>query len=197
MTIAFAALAAYLYGAVPYAYGAVYLFKGKRLTSEGTGNVGVTNAFKVGGTWAGVVTVLGEISKAALPIFMARRFFAGDLHLTLLFTFLALVGTSFSVFLRGKGGKGSTLAGYSLLFLSPYSFLIVIVLWAPFFFLSRGNPRIKKIPLLFVPFAIYGVERDWLFAFVGLLTAGLFYLNSYRRKDDYAHYHIFRQKAGA
>ena len=63
----------YLYGSIPFGYIATYIIKGKKLTEEGTGNVGVTNTFKVGGTGAGIVTILGEISKAgeakaALPL---------------------------------------------------------------------------------------------------------------------------------
>ncbi|HUT84025.1 MAG TPA: glycerol-3-phosphate acyltransferase, partial [Thermodesulfobacteriota bacterium] len=61
MNIIFWSIIAYLYGALPYAYIATYLLKRKKLTEEGTGNIGVTSAFKVGGTVAGVITVCGEI----------------------------------------------------------------------------------------------------------------------------------------
>ncbi len=72
--IIFFSLLSYLYGALPYAYIATYLIKRKHLGDEGTGNIGVTNAFKVGGTAAGIITVLGEISKAFLPVFIASSF---------------------------------------------------------------------------------------------------------------------------
>jgi len=188
---------AYLYGAIPYAYLATYLIKGKRLSKEGTGNIGVTNAFKIGGTAAGLVTVGGEISKALVPIGIGRYFFAGTLSVTLLFVFLALVGTSFSIFLKGKGGKGSTAAWNSLLILSPHSFFILLLLWTAFFKLSKGNLVIKKIPLLFILPVIYLVERDWVFTLFGLLAGMLLYLNNYRRKDDFAYYKIFQRKSGA
>lgn len=184
----------YLYGAIPYAYIATYLFKKKKLTKEGTGNIGVTNAYKVGGYPAVTITVFGEISKALIPIYLAHRFFSGNLSITLLFVYLSLVGTSFSVFLKGKGGKGSTAAMWSLLILSPYSLLILLIVWITIIKISRGNLLIKKIPLFFIPIVIFAVERDLIFSLFGLLTSFLFYLNNYGRKDDFIHYGIFHRK---
>jgi glycerol-3-phosphate acyltransferase PlsY len=108
--IIFFSFLSYLYGAIPFAYIATYLITRKNLDLQGTGNIGVTNAFKVGGYGAGIITILGEISKAFLPIYLAHRFFPGNLYPTLLFVYCTLIGTSFSVFLKGKGGKGSTVA---------------------------------------------------------------------------------------
>jgi pyruvate,water dikinase len=197
MNIIFWSVIAYLYGALPYAYIATYLLKRKKLTEEGTGNIGVTSAFKVGGTVAGVITVCGEISKALVPIGIAHYLFGGSLTVTLLFVLLALIGTSFSIFLKGRGGKGSTIAWNSLLILSPYSFFILLLLWMTLFKLSKGNLLIKKIPLLFIPPVIYFVERDWVFTLFGLLAGMLLYLNNYWRKDDFAYYKVFQWKSGA
>jgi len=195
MNILFFSIIAYLYGAIPYAHISTYLLKRKNLSKEGTGNIGVTNAFKVGGYAAGTITVFGEISKALIPIFIAHRFFSGNLSITLLFVYLSLVGTSFSIFLKGKGGKGSTLAIFSLLILSPYALFTLLALWIVILRVSRGNYLIKKIPLLFIPIVIFLFERDWIFTLFGLLTSLLFYLNSYKRKDDFVYYGIFHRKS--
>jgi len=195
MEIIFYSLISYLYGAIPYAHIATYLFKRKNLAKEGTGNIGVTNAFKVGGYTVGTVTVLGEISKALFPIFIAHRFFSGNLYITLLFVYLSLVGTSFSIFLKGKGGKGSTVAMWSLLILSWKSLFTLLILWILILKVSRGNFLIKKIPLFFIPIIIFLFEQDVFFALFGLLTSILFYLNSYKRKDDFVHYGIFHRKS--
>ena len=75
-------LLSYLYGAIPFAYIATYLITRKNLAIQGTGNIGVTNAFKIGGYGAGFITIAAEISKALLPIYLAHRFFAGNLYPT-------------------------------------------------------------------------------------------------------------------
>ena len=186
-------IVSYLYGAIPYAYLTTYWFKKKKLTKEGTGNVGVTSAFKVGGYPAGIMTLFGEASKALVPIYLAYHFFSGHLPITLLFVYLSLEGTSFSVFLKGKGGKGSTAAIWSLLILSPYSLLVLLIVFVTIIKISRGNPLIKKIPLFFIPIVLFAVERDLIFTLFGFLTSLLFYLNNYGRKDDFVYYGIFHR----
>ena len=191
--IIFFALLSYLYGAIPFAYIATYLITRKNLAKQGTGNIGVTNAFKVGGYGAGIITILGEISKAFLPIYLAHRFFAGNLYPTLLFFYCTLIGTSFSVFLKGKGGKGSTVGLWGLLILSPYSLITLTILWFPILKLSKGNQLIKRSLFFLIPIVIFIVERDVVFTLFGLLTSLLFFLTSYYKKDDFVEYGIFHK----
>lgn len=188
------AVAAYLYGAIPFAFIATRLFRHKDLRHEGTGNIGVTNAFKVGGTVAGVCSIGGEISKALVPLWMAHAFCPESHYAKFIFLLCALVGTSFSVFLKGGGGKGTTAALWGLFFLSPYACLALLALWLVILSIARDNLLIKKIPLLFIPIIIQVVERDVVFTLFAALASVLLYLNSFKRKDDFIHYGIFRHK---
>ena len=194
MMVALFAMLSYLYGSIPFGYIATSILTGEKLTEKGTGNVGVTNAFKVGGTAAGVITIAGEISKAVVPITTARLLFPGSLFDVLLLVFCALLGTSCSVFLKGKGGKGSTAALWSVLLLSPWSCLLLVVTAGILSLLARITIQVKKLQLLFIPCVIYWVERDALFTCFGLLVSLLFACNIYYRKDDFAYYNVFRQK---
>jgi len=196
MLVALFAVLSYLYGSIPFGYIATDVLKGEKLTEKGTGNVGVTNAFKVGGTIAGIITIMGEISKAAVPVYTGRALFPDSLFSTLLFVFSSLVGTSCSVFLKGRGGKGSTAALWSVLLLSPLSCLWLLVTAAMLSLLARITIRIKKLQLLCIPCVIYVVERDMVFTLFGILTSLLFVFNSYRRKDDFVYYNIFHQQSG-
>jgi glycerol-3-phosphate acyltransferase PlsY len=188
------AVAAYLYGAIPFAFIAIRLLRHKDLRHEGTGNIGVTNAFKVGGTVAGVCSIGGEISKALVPLWMAHAVCPESHYAPLLFLFCALVGTSFSIFLKGRGGKGTTAAFWGLLVLSPYACLALLALWLVMLIIARDNPLIKKVPLLFIPTVIQIIEQDPVFTIFGALAAALMYLNSLNRKDDFIHYGILRQR---
>ena len=197
MKIVLLSIASYLYGAIPFAYLATRLLTGKKLTEEGTGNIGVTNAYKVGGTGAVIITLLGEISKAALPIYAARFLFGEDLFSMLLAAFSALVGTSFSLFLKGRGGKGSTVAIWAILILSPLAGVMLLATWSILALWARTNIIIKKLQLICIPGIIYLVERDPVFTAFGILTSLLFLLTGYIRKDDFAYYHVFQQREGA
>lgn len=186
----------YLYGSIPFGYIATSVLKGEKLTQKGTGNVGVTNAFKVGGTGAGIITIAGEITKAVVPVCTARALFPDSRFAALLLVFSSLVGTSFSAFLKGKGGKGSTAALWSMLLLSPVSCLLLMVTAGIFSLLARITIQIKKLQLFCIPCVIYVVERDAVFTLFGILTSLLFVFNAYRRKDDFVYYNIFHQKSG-
>ena len=197
MKIVLLSIASYLYGAIPFAYLATRLLTGKKLTEEGTGNIGVTNAYKIGGTGAIIITLMGEISKAALPIYAARFLFGEDLFSMLLAAFSALVGTSFSLFLKGRGGKGSTVAIWTILILSPLAGVMMLTTWGALAVWARTNIIVKKLQLICIPGIIYLVERDLVFTAFGILTSFLFLLTGYIRKDDFAYYNVFQQKAGA
>jgi glycerol-3-phosphate acyltransferase PlsY len=196
MEIIIFVILSYLYGSIPFAYSATYLLKHKRLTEEGTGNIGVTNAYKVGGTGAVIITLAGEISKALLPIYAARAVFEGSLLLSLLFAYCALLGTSFSIFLKGRGGKGSTVALWSILILSPYSGFILLGTSIILSICARNYISIKKLQLLCIPVVIQLIEHSLVFTAFAVLTSLLFLFNNYIRKDDFAYYHVFQQKPG-
>ena len=196
MRIILIAVFSYLYGAIPFAYLATRLLSGKKLTEEGTGNISVTNAYKVGGFGAVIITLLGEISKAALPIFAARAVLGDDLFCMLLAAFSALVGTCFSVFLRGRGGRGSTVALWIILILSPLAGVILLAIAGILAVLARTHIMIKKLLLICIPVVIYLVERDTVFTAFGVLASLLFLLTGCVRKDDYAYYNVFQQRSG-
>jgi glycerol-3-phosphate acyltransferase PlsY len=197
MDIILCALLSYLYGSIPFGYIATYIIKGKRLTDEGTGNVGVTNTYKVGGISAVSVTIIGEISKAFLPIVTAATLYPGNRRIAFLFMFCSLAGTSFSVFLKGRGGKGSTVPFWGIFLLSRYTCFILLTTWIILALLARGNLHIKKLQLICIPCAVYLVERDMLFTLFGLLTSALLFLTTYLRKDDFRYYNILGQKRSA
>lgn len=187
-------LISYLYGSFPFAYLAALLMKGKDLRKEGSLNVGVTNAYKVGGTSIVIITLTGEISKAFLSIFLGKIFFQGNLAATLLFIFCAFLGSTFSIFLKFKGSKGSTIMMWSLLILSPLSLVIVVVIWFIVYKISGYYHSIRRLWLPFVPLVIYFFERDLIFSLFGLLYSLLWYLKSLKSIDDLAYFGVFQNK---
>ncbi len=185
------ALAAYLYGSVPYAYIAARLLRGTHLDHEGTGNIGVTNAFKAGGYAVGTIAVAGEISKGLVPVGMAQLFFDGSRYSALLFLVCSLTGTSFSIFLKGRGGKGATLTGWGLFLLSPYACLMLISLYVVAVKAAGRYPVAKAVLLPLIPGVLYLVERDLVFAFFGFLISVVFVANRINRKDDFRYYGVY------
>lgn len=78
--------------------------KGVDLRQQGSGNAGTTNAFRVLGKRLGVLVLLGDILKGVIPVVLAR--YLSNPVVTVLVAIACVVGHTFSIFLRGRGGKG-------------------------------------------------------------------------------------------
>lgn len=183
-----ATVAVHLYGAVPFAYLAVFLLKRRDITKLGTGNVSVINAFHAGGIFATLVTVVGEISKSLVAVRLAEAAAPGELNCKLWFVLVALVGSNYSLFLRGRGGKGSTMLFWSLAQLSFLAFLVMLAVCCLSLMLARRGLKVKDLWPWLLPGALFVVERDWRFAVFGCLVLVLVRLKAMNSKDDYRSY---------
>src|ERR1035441_7479662 len=97
---------AYLLGSIPFGYWLVKRVKGIDVRSQGSGNIGMTNVWRVAGAGWGIATLILDIGKGALAVWIARRFSPDSGALEVLSGLAVLLGNIFSVFLRFKGGKG-------------------------------------------------------------------------------------------
>ena len=184
------ALACYVYGSVPFGLIFTYLFKKEVLSRSGSLNIGVANAFGVGGLKVGFATVAGEISKAMLPLALAHYLYGSELAAALVFALVAILGANFSVFLKGKGGRATTILLWTLLILSPYSFLIYITLFIIIFFSTRKPFVTAMVGNALLPFEIYLIEINIPFAIFGALAALIYCVRYDRRRSDTTFYSL-------
>ena len=97
----------YFLGAIPIGIFAGRAVAGIDPRDAGSRNIGFTNVLRVAGKAAGIVTLIGDMGKGALAIYLARVLVgptAGDSVLAA--GAAAILGHMFPVFLRFKGGKG-------------------------------------------------------------------------------------------
>jgi len=99
-------LGAYLLGSIPFGYLLVKWVKGVDVRTLGSGNIGMTNVWRVAGAFWGLTTLLLDAVKGAAAVWLAKYFFPELAILEVLAGLLALLGNVFSVFLGFKGGKG-------------------------------------------------------------------------------------------
>jgi glycerol-3-phosphate acyltransferase PlsY len=130
---------AYLAGSIPFAYLAGRLFKGIDLRTQGSGNLGATNVFRVMGWKIASLVMVLDMAKGALPVLLLPpRLAPVQQELwAIAFGVAAIVGHVRSVYLLWKGGgKGVATAGGVFLALAPIASLISIAVFAIIVYLS-------------------------------------------------------------
>jgi len=124
----FIALFGYLLGSIPTGVLLTRLFSRVDPRTAGSGNIGATNIFRTAGKTLGVLTLLGDALKGAVPIGVAIHWGLSDLWIALS-GLTPLLGHIFSIFLGFRGGKGvaTALGGYMMV--SPVAVLIELLLF--------------------------------------------------------------------
>lgn len=118
---------AYLVGSIPNALWIGKIFKNIDVRDFGSGNVGATNAARVLGWKLGVMVLLFDAFKGMIFIIIARKFGLSDIYVVLI-GLAAILGHSYSIYLKFKGGKAvATSLGVMLVLIPKVIIILVIV----------------------------------------------------------------------
>jgi glycerol-3-phosphate acyltransferase PlsY len=96
---------AYILGSIPFGV-LIARANGVDIMKVGSGNIGATNVMRVLGKGPAFLVFFLDTLKGAVPALAARYLFPERQELWLLAGAMAVVGHSFSPFLKFKGGKG-------------------------------------------------------------------------------------------
>lgn len=125
----------YLLGAISFAV-IVAKSKGVDIFKEGSGNPGATNVKRVLGSKCGntvfALDALKGVVAAGWPYWIL-----GDIQLGVIGLLAAIIGHSFSVFLKFRGGKGVATTMGGLLALMPLVLVIGVLVWVVVFYSTK------------------------------------------------------------
>ena len=133
---------AYLLGSLSFSIIASELLGKGDLRKKGSGNAGLTNAIRTGGTWVAILTLVGDSLKGILSVLAAKWFMCGDatpnaLNWAAFAAATAVVlGHIFPVFFRFRGGKGVLTSASVVAVLDWRAFLVLIGAFAVVFLIS-------------------------------------------------------------
>lgn len=117
----------YFIGTISGSYIIGKLFLDKDIRKYGSGNAGTTNAMRVLGKKAGVITFIIDFLKGVAVTFIIGRFFGENL--IPLGILGAIIGHDFPFYMNFRGGKGvATTLGALALFNFPLT-LICYIVW--------------------------------------------------------------------
>jgi glycerol-3-phosphate acyltransferase PlsY len=120
---------AYLLGAIPFGYLLVKWKTGADVRGAGSGNIGATNVLRTSGRVAGVATLLLDIAKGYLAVWIAGRLTEQSPWWMSGAALAVMAGHAFPVFLRFQGGKAVASFVGAFLCLTPLALAAVLVVF--------------------------------------------------------------------
>ncbi len=178
MEILLVILVSYLMGSIPFGLLFSKLFGYGDLRKSGSGNIGTTNAMRVGGKKLGILTLVFDAIKAMIPLMIFGSFGFSD-ELLAISGGVAVCGHIFPIWLKFKGGKGVATAGAVLLTLVPYVGLIFVVAWVFIFALTKVVSKASLIAIF-----VSTVAAFWFGTSYFIMTLVFCLLIFYRHKDN-------------
>ena len=131
-----AAVIAYLIGSIPSGLILGKLFWHTDLREHGSHNIGATNAWRTLGKGAGIAVFIADSLKGQAGVALGLVL-AGTPLAAVLGGLFAIIGHSFSLFLRFHGGKGVATSLGVLTMLMGNVTLIVFAVWFAIVYLTR------------------------------------------------------------
>jgi glycerol-3-phosphate acyltransferase PlsY len=130
--VLFVLLAGYVSGSLPFGLWLGRAFRGVDIRRVGSGNLGATNVYRTLGPGLGVATLLLDVLKGALPVWLvphhpwAQAFPGGAEWCRLAVGFAAVAGHIWTMFAGFRGGKGVATTVGVLMALAPWAFVVFV-----------------------------------------------------------------------
>ena len=170
---------AYILGSVPNALWIGKVFKGIDIREHGSKNTGSTNAARVLGAKLGILTLILDISKGAIPValslFMKANLLENITGISnldfIMIGIFAIVGHSFSIFMKFKGGKAVATTVGVFTVLVPKALLLAAVVFFVIFALTRYVSVSSITAAISLPIFIFFLYGDIPYTvFGGIIT---------------------------
>lgn len=161
-------LLSFLSGSIPFGF-LVGRLRGIDIRKEGSGNIGATNALRVLGPGWGVCVLIADIIKGYVPTYLAfniqQAFLPQDAFIVLV-GLAAILGHTFTPFLKFKGGKGVATSTGVLLAMMPVALGITAVVWGLICFSSRYVSLASILAVVLMPIlaAVFHRDQIWFIA---------------------------------
>jgi len=147
----------YVLGSIPFGL-IVGKFAKVDLRKSGSGNIGATNMFRQGGWKLGLTVLLLDGLKAAIPTYLATQYLSLPWQ-HILVGLMAIIGHTYPLFAKFKGGRGAAPGLGVLLALSPLVFLILLTIAFSLIFLLRIVSIATLTCCLLAPGLFYGFKQ--------------------------------------
>jgi acyl phosphate:glycerol-3-phosphate acyltransferase len=182
----------YLLGSIPFAI-LVERWKNVDLRRLGSGNVGASNAFIVAGKLPGILVLIGDACKGVFAVSLMGALTGGS-HAAIAGAALgAVLGHDWSLYLRLKGGKGTSTTVGVVLAMDWRMLAVAVVVYFLFLATTRYIVMSSLITVAAIP--AFMMLRPWFapgagpepppFVFAAIILAALGYLRHWEHIERF------------
>jgi len=126
----------YLVGSIPFGVAVVRVFRGTDIRTQGSGNIGASNVWRVYGRWLGLPVAVLDVAKGFVPTLVGLKL--GGEWVGVLAGSAAMLGHARPIWLRfTRGGKMVATGGGVALALAPVAAALCLLVWLAIFVLFR------------------------------------------------------------
>ncbi|SHN17557.1 glycerol-3-phosphate 1-O-acyltransferase PlsY [Gracilibacillus kekensis] len=167
-------LLAYLLGSIPTGLIVGKLGYKKDIREHGSGNLGATNTFRVLGIKAGIIVTVVDILKGTLAAVLPIIFQVETVY-PLIVGIFAVIGHSFPIFAKFKGGKAVATSSGVILGVNPLLFVIMVCSFLVILYLTKYVSLASMLTGLITIIVAIVLQEIALTIVISILTAFVIY----------------------
>ncbi|TPR17517.1 glycerol-3-phosphate 1-O-acyltransferase PlsY [Apilactobacillus timberlakei] len=172
LKLAILLIIAYLLGSIPSGIWIGKWFFNVDVRQHGSGNIGTTNTYRVLGKKAGTIVMIMDILKGTLAT--SLPFFFNVNISPIIFGIFAILGHTFSIFDKFKGGKAVATSAGMLLAIHPILFLCACIFEFSFTYITSMVSLASMISFPLIVILLFLDNDPWLGTIGLLLTIFIF-----------------------
>jgi glycerol-3-phosphate acyltransferase PlsY len=177
---------AYVLGSIPWGIVLTRSFTSVDIRREGSGNIGATNVGRIAGPTLGILTLIGDMLKGAIPVWIAGILTPpnsvwSEIYISVV-SLAAFSGHLYPVYMGfKKGGKGVATAAGCFAVISPPAFVVVTLVFILFVCWLNRVAVASLAAAAVLPVAVWQSTGSGVLTGCAVVTAILIY---FRHKDN-------------
>lgn len=167
-------IAAYFIGGIPFGYLLVRWRTGEDVRATGSGNIGATNVLRSSGPLLGVATLLLDIAKGWVAVWLMAKYGSAEPLWTSLAGIAVILGHAFPAVLKFKGGKAVASFVGAFAYLAPLPLLAITIVFVLVVAVTRFISLGSIVGAGLFPVAVWMIDHPDTPLVVAALVGGVF-----------------------
>jgi len=161
----------FIIGSIPFGYIVAKLWKNIDIRKFGSGNIGATNVYRVIGGGPAAVVLLLDIGKGVLPLLLVKKIETSPSPFLLILTgIFTVAGHNFSIFLKGRGGKGVATSFGVIITLFPLPAISSFGIWLFITLITKIVSLASIVASFSLPVFVYLYTKNIPFTCFGIIV---------------------------